>query len=248
MSVPFDPVQSAAPVNKPLWAAVGVLAIAVVAMGATLIRIQTRPEEPRLAVLSGTATVPSNAVGGVSAPALDQVPENVDNSVQKMAVTPVNNEQAAIKKVAKTPLKTVVPPAPGGQTPSSPAMPVQTQAGGPEMATALCGNCGTVAAVTPIQRDGAASGGGVIAGGVLGALVGNQMGGGSGKTLATVLGAVGGGVAGNAIEKKMNKATVYRVQLRMEDGSSRTVEQAKPPAVGSRVTVEGQLLRPAPPQ
>ena len=109
----------------------------------------------------------------------------------------------------------------------------------------VCANCGTVASVTPIQRDGTGGGGGAIAGGVVGALLGNQVGGGDGKAIATVLGAVGGGFAGNAIEKKMKKATVYEVQVHMEDGSIRTVEQATPASVGTKVIVEGNTLQPA---
>jgi outer membrane lipoprotein SlyB len=80
---------------------------------------------------------------------------------------------------------------------------------------------------------------------VLGAVVGNQVGGGDGKSLATILGAVGGGMAGNAVEKKMKKVTQYDVTVRMEDGSRRTLRQTTPPAVGSAVVVNGDSLQPA---
>ena len=45
------------------------------------------------------------------------------------------------------------------------------------------------------------------------------------------------------VEKKMKTVTVYRVDVRMENGSLRTLEQAQPVAVGSRVTVDGDSLR-----
>jgi outer membrane lipoprotein SlyB len=107
--------------------------------------------------------------------------------------------------------------------------------------------CGTVESVTPIQREAAAgSGVGAVAGAVLGGLLGNQVGGGDGKTIATVIGAIGGGWAGNTVEKRMKKETVYQVEVRMEDGSTRSVEQSSAPAVGSRVTVEGNVISPAP--
>jgi outer membrane lipoprotein SlyB len=77
-------------------------------------------------------------------------------------------------------------------------------------------------------------------------LLGNQVGGGDGKTIATVIGALGGGWAGNAVEKRMKMELVYQVEVRMEDGSTRSVEQSSAPAVGSRVTVEGNVIRPAP--
>ena len=43
----------------------------------------------------------------------------------------------------------------------------------------------------------------------------------------------------------MKKETVYQVQVRMEDGSTRTVEQATPASVGAKVIVEGHTLQPA---
>jgi outer membrane lipoprotein SlyB len=112
-------------------------------------------------------------------------------------------------------------------------------------AQAVCAHCGRIEAVTPIQRKGQAQGVGAVTGGVLGAVVGNQIGKGSGRTLATVLGAVGGGVAGNAIEKNMAMTTVYLVQIRMEDGSVRSIEQSSAPPVGAAVIVDDQSLRSA---
>ncbi len=107
----------------------------------------------------------------------------------------------------------------------------------------LCAHCGTVIAVTAVEREGAASGLGAVAGGVLGALVGNQIGSGSGRTATTVLGAVGGGWAGNTAEKKMKKVLVYQIRMQMDDGSSRMVEQMSSFAVGEKVIIEGNALR-----
>ena len=86
----------------------------------------------------------------------------------------------------------------------------------------VCNNCGIVEAVEPVQREGKGSGVGAVAGGVVGGALGNRMGAGSGKTAMTVLGVVGGGLAGHAIEKKVKTETVYRVKVRMEDGSVRS--------------------------
>ncbi len=118
----------------------------------------------------------------------------------------------------------------------------------------VCADCGTVEAVTPVQRqgevNGVAVGGttvgiGTVAGGVVGGLLGNQVGGGSGKTAMTVLGAAGGAFAGNQIEKNMKKVTVYQVRVRMNDGSTRNVEVSSSIPVGSKVIVEGNNLRMA---
>jgi uncharacterized protein YcfJ len=46
-------------------------------------------------------------------------------------------------------------------------------------------------------------------GAVVGGLLGNQVGGGSGKTLATVAGAAAGGYAGNRIQDKVQKGNTY---------------------------------------
>lgn len=47
--------------NKVLWAGVAVVVIIVLVMGATLIRIQAQPEEPRLVVLPALEAPPANA-------------------------------------------------------------------------------------------------------------------------------------------------------------------------------------------
>lgn len=96
-----------------------------------------------------------------------------------------------------------------------------------------------------MQQPGTSSGVGAVAGAALGGLVGNQVGSGSGKTIATLLGVVGGSIAGDTVEKRMKHETRYRVDVRMEDGSLRTIEQTQPATVGERVTLDGDILRPA---
>lgn len=104
----------------------------------------------------------------------------------------------------------------------------------PERA-AVCSNCGTVEKVVAIKQKGEGTGVGAVAGGVVGGVLGNQVGGGNGKKAMTVIGAVGGGFAGHEIEKQARATTVYKVSVRMEDGSLRTVTQSSAPAVGSRI-------------
>lgn len=115
----------------------------------------------------------------------------------------------------------------------------------PKVARApVCRDCGVVESVRTVTHKGQSSGVGALAGGVLGAAVGNQMGKGNGRTAMTVLGAVGGGVAGNEIEKRQKSTTSHEVTVRMDDGSVRTIEQATAPRTGERVTVESNKLRP----
>lgn len=233
----LNPSKSTPTVNKPLWAAVIVLGVAALAMGAALIRIQTHPEEPRLAVLAAAAPAPMVAASDA------QVPVAGDSvSMPKVQAVPADQAHVAAKPLAKQGAKRPEAVTAAEPTSTSAGEPVATSHPSGQVAKPICSNCGTVRAVTTVQRDGTASGGGVIAGGVLGALVGNQVGDGNGKTLATILGAVGGGVAGNAVEKKMKKVTVYQVLVRMEDGSTRSLEQASAPSVGDKVTIDGNVL------
>ena len=216
------------PVNKPLWAAVAVLTVAVLAMGATLIRIQTKPVDPRLAVLT---TVAHESASDTRA---SLVPTSEDD---KSPTTPQNKAPTPTSQIRNS-----TPPV--AQNRPAPA-PTYTPAPSNPPTRSICADCGTVTSVTALQREGTGSGVGTVAGGVLGAVVGNQVGGGNGRTLATILGAVGGGYAGNTVEKRMNQATSYRINVRMEDGSTRTLEQATPASVGAQVVVDGNTLRPA---
>jgi outer membrane lipoprotein SlyB len=169
-------------------------------------------------------TPEAQAPAAVTAPAATPEPEARAAAVEKKAPAPV----AAPKPAAP---KTAARPAPVAEATKPAAKP-------------LCVDCATVTAVTAVEREGQGSGTGAVAGGLLGAIVGNQVGQGQGKDVATVIGAIGGGIAGNQVEKKMKKVTVYQVELRMDDGSRRTLEQSEPAAVGARVRVNGSVLSP----
>jgi outer membrane lipoprotein SlyB len=112
-------------------------------------------------------------------------------------------------------------------------------------ASPACGNCGVVESIVPVEVKGGGSGLGMVAGGVTGALVGNQAGRGRGNALATIAGAAGGAFAGNEIEKNVKKSVHYQVWVRMHDGTSRTSSLSSAPAfaVGDKVkVVNGQLI------
>lgn len=106
-----------------------------------------------------------------------------------------------------------------------------------------CANCGTVESVNEVKKEGEGSGLGAVGGAVAGGLLGNQFGSGKGKTAMTVAGAVGGGFAGNAVEKKVRSETVYDVNVRMQDGSLRTVQESQAYAIGTKVVVDGNTLK-----
>ena len=266
MNATVQSMPSAAAITKPLWAAVGVLGFAVVAMGASLVYVQTRPVDGHV------------ALAAMAAPALEptaKVPVAESLKAQEDLVAPP--PKPVVAAVKPVPVKVPPKPAPSGPVaavvapaPAPVALPspshgptvVGTAAGtgAPQVisesgvitsqpvvvpAKPVCASCGTIESVPAVKRDGNTSGVGTVAGGALGAVVGNQIGKGSGRTMATILGAVGGGVAGHMIEKNVKKETVYQVRVRMEDGSIRTIEQASLPAVGSKVTVDGSVLHSA---
>ncbi|WP_295854193.1 glycine zipper 2TM domain-containing protein [uncultured Xylophilus sp.] len=233
---------------RPLWAAIGVLGVAVVALGGTLVYQQGRDSGTPVAAQSAAAmTAP-----GASGPVVTAPPTTLAQAAlaeEKMAQTQTPPAPAAPKSVAKPVTRPVASSAPapapyygssssGGYSGSyGTAQPV-VQAAAP-----VCTVCGRVEAVNVVSRPAPASGVGAVAGGVLGAVVGNQIGNGNGRTAATLLGAAGGGYLGHTIEQRTRSTTSYVVQVRMDDGSRRTFERSQPVPVGERVTVEGNSFR-----
>lgn len=114
-------------------------------------------------------------------------------------------------------------------------------------ARTVCQDCGTIAAIEPVEQKGDGTGAGAVAGAVVGGVVGHQFGQGRGKDAATAAGAVGGAVAGHQIEREIRSTTTYRVTVRMDDDSTRVVTLASPQgySVGSKVRVVGGTLQPA---
>ena len=257
--------------TKPLWAAVGVLSICVLAMGATLVHVNKRSEPLAQASIPLSAAMASNAQSALTASAVTSPAGMIteEKMIEKPIVAGTQSAQSAPKTVAKQAAPVAVKTQRAATPPASPVnAPANTPGSAPVVVAQapdattpapvaapvivaqapvkpICANCGTVEAVTPITKKAPGSGVGAVAGGVLGGVVGNQIGKGSGRTVATVLGAIGGGVAGNAIEKNMKKTTAYTVLVRMEDGSSRTIEQSSAPAIGSKVTLDGNAIKPA---
>jgi outer membrane lipoprotein SlyB len=110
-----------------------------------------------------------------------------------------------------------------------------------------CANCGVVEGVREVEVKGKGTGLGAVAGGVAGALVGHQLGGGRGKTLMSVVGAVGGAVAGNEVEKQARATKQWVVTVRLEDGSTHEVTLAQQPPLhpGDHVRLAGNVIEPA---
>lgn len=115
---------------------------------------------------------------------------------------------------------------------------------GNRRAARTCANCGVVETINVIEVKGDGNYLGMIAGGLAGALLGHQVGGGSGQTIATVAGAAGGAYAGNVIEGKMKTTKHYEVIVRLDNGGTQAVAYEAVPGfkVGDKVRVENGVL------
>ncbi len=107
-----------------------------------------------------------------------------------------------------------------------------------------CADCGQVVDVTTGKKEGKGGPIGVIAGGVAGALLGHQVGGGTGKDVATIAGAAGGAYAGHKAEQKLRSTNFWSVKVRLDSGEERTFEFDHDPGVarGDLVKVSGSTI------
>ncbi len=136
--------------------------------------------------------------------------------------------------------------APGNTSSSGTAYPQSTNSGGGYS------DYGVVQSIDVVRQGNAGIGGsgigiGTIAGAVLGGIVGNQVGAGRGNTAATVAGAAGGAYVGHEIDKRQQSqaADLYRVSVRMENGSYQTLTQnaVGDLRVGDRVQIDNGVVR-----
>jgi outer membrane lipoprotein SlyB len=113
-------------------------------------------------------------------------------------------------------------------------------------------NTGVVSSIELVRAEGPSrvSPVGVIAGAVIGGLLGNQVGAGSGRAAATVAGAAVGGYAGNEVGRRAEAGSapdIYRLAIQFDGGGSQFIDVGNPGdlRVGDRVRVDpnGQISR-----
>lgn len=111
-------------------------------------------------------------------------------------------------------------------------------------AARTCADCGVVEAVNVVEVEGEGTGLGAIAGGVAGGILGHQIGQGRGNTVATVAGVAGGAYAGHEVEKRMKKTKRYDIHVRMDDGTTRVIQQQTDPGlgIGQKVRIENGTI------
>lgn len=107
-----------------------------------------------------------------------------------------------------------------------------------------CIECGKVLNVSVREQKGTNNALGMLGGGVAGALLGNQVGGGTGKKIATVAGAIGGAYAGKQVQENMNASKIWSVEVQYDNGERRSIDFNQDPGVqrGDRVKNAGQSI------
>ena len=150
----------AGPALKWMWAAIGVLGVSVLALGATL-------------VMQNRAPAAADAAAPATLAAAPRTPES-EIIEEKRAQAPVASAQSAMNSGAN------YRPQPGGSTGRSGDMAGGMAPGGvaqPVRAAApVCRSCGRVESVQAVQQAAPATGVGAVAGGVLGAVGGGYVG------------------------------------------------------------------------
>lgn len=109
---------------------------------------------------------------------------------------------------------------------------------------AVCTDCGRVSAVNVSQQGGNNGTVGMIAGGVAGAVLGHQVGGGFGKDLATIAGAAGGAYAGKTLAENAGSHKIWTVSVQYNDGRTGNFNFDQDPGltVGTNVRNSGSTL------
>ncbi len=192
---------------------------------------------PALLVGGAAALIAAGALATVVV--MKQPDETQATPVAQATTEPARSADPTPAPLPVTPPAVAPAPKPAA-APTAAPRPAARPAPQRQAAAPVCTDCGVVQAVTAVRHNGEGTGLGAVAGGVVGGVIGNQMGGGRGKDAMTVLGAVGGGVAGHKIEQRQRATTEYRIEVRMQDGSVRTLTQAQPLTVGQNVRVVGE--------
>jgi len=178
-----------------------------------------------------------------------QIPQDVAKPIAPVISHPV-------KPVQKKPAERASAARPSAPVAYNPSAPVAYNEFGQEPRLAQVetpkpvvqpGNAGTIQAVREVKDAGQHTALGPIAGGVVGAVLGDQIGGkGNTRKVLTVLGAAGGAYAGREIEKQARATKHWEIDVRRDDGAYETVRSEVAPNLqpGERVRVVDGRLQP----
>jgi outer membrane lipoprotein SlyB len=188
--------------------------------------VQAQPAAP-------VAQAPQAAPVMPAAPAASPAPKVVKKQVVQHASAPRSSEPVSYRdyseapRVAQAPV--YAPPPPTVEAPKP-----------------FIGTLGVVESVREVKQAGEHTAMGPIAGGIAGAVLGNQFGNGTGKKIMTVVGAAGGAFAGREIEKQARGTKSWEINVRLDDGSYRSMSSSTQPFwnAGDRVRLVDGKLQP----
>jgi outer membrane lipoprotein SlyB len=152
-------------------------------------------------------------------------------------------EKAKVAVIGASALMLAACGTPSRDVSSTSSIPVTSTSASTSVASAS--GYGVVEAIDMVPREQAGIGLGTVAGAVVGGLLGSQVGGGSGRTAATVAGVAGGAMVGNRMQGNSRAAdNVYRVAVRMDNGTVHSLVQEVPPGVqtGDRVRLDNGVI------
>jgi len=193
-------------------------------------------------VASLTGLVP-HSIGSQKEVAPLQIPQEVVRPVEPAITHPIPAKKAPVARAAKP--RPIAPIAYSDFGQEAPARVAQVETPKPVVQP---GNLATIQAVREVKDPGQTTGLGPIAGGIAGAVLGDQIGGkGMTRKVVTVLGAAGGAYAGREIEQHARATKHWEIDVRRDDGVQETVRSqiAPPYHAGDRVRVVDGRLQPA---
>jgi outer membrane lipoprotein SlyB len=164
--------------------------------------------------MTGTSTLSGNAsaTGSLSSP------DQASLQQQAAATTPYNPQQPGQTAAQQQLAQTAPPPA---------AVPAQPYNAAPSPTDCL--NCGTVESVHEYSVHRHPSGVGLVAGALVGGLIGHQFFRGAGNVVSTVGGAAGGAYVGNKVEENHPAGVRYTVRIHLDNGTTHVVRYAALP-------------------
>ncbi|OGA19911.1 MAG: hypothetical protein A3I01_04165 [Betaproteobacteria bacterium RIFCSPLOWO2_02_FULL_65_24] len=196
----------------------------------------------------GQSELSANPPVTSAAPAVTEPARTAAPSRPVQAQAPRRPVRSESRETPSTPDRTTVARAESHPRPVvAQAESVRPVAPPPAVARPICRDCGVIETVRAVEQAESPSGLGAVAGGVAGAVLGRQVGGGRGRDVMTVVGAVGGAVAGHEVEKRTRTSQVYEIVVRFDDGTTQKLTQNEAPAwrPGDRVKVVGGQIRSA---
>ena len=234
----LHPLLTAAAISVTVFSAVGVAAVTGLIPSSIGSHKQDASVQEQSS-LQAPVEVAQPAEAANEQPAPQPAPQAAPKPAPKKPVAHKSTPKPAAP-VAYNDYGTPPPPPPYAQ---APAVPVETP-----KPVVQPGQLATVQAVREVKDKGDATALGPIAGGIAGAVLGNQIGKGHGsQKVITVLGAAGGAFAGRAVEQQARGTTHWEIDVHRDDGANQTVRSDAAPSYqpGQRVRLIDGKLQPA---